>query len=425
MDKNSYTMAKFGLESKEMLNSSQKGCGFYLKYFFVFTSLIQFLIILGLVLFMVYGNAHGATESRLQLMEKRIGECHATTLQLKTQKDNLSGQLKNMTGERNQYSALYHTTKTQLEYFNGSFQHCRLNIRQAELLLQQCRMAFDEVKMCRKDLSTLNSTAYVEKLQIEKKKSDLQQEFNTFRGHCAKNMSDLEQKTMTADSERGNYRLQMIELRKEKNDLKTQLEKFQESCTTIERNFKEELQNLHQTITSTVETVLSSHTLGPLTEKQIKERCSPLSGQIQHQMEMQMKNIRDQISSTLKENVRLQTMKDRNNEKLNECEETKTIMNQKHEKAQEALQARWDEDTKKSIDNEQKLKEEKLNLVQQLEEKSQKLTTFSIQLEQCQKRVLPPFSSFNPMQRNPLIVQRPESNYDQLNQAIQNFLRRS
>ncbi|KAB0406618.1 hypothetical protein E2I00_018621, partial [Balaenoptera physalus] len=37
---------------------SPRGCWYYLRYFFLFVSLIQFLIILGLVLFMVYGNAH-------------------------------------------------------------------------------------------------------------------------------------------------------------------------------------------------------------------------------------------------------------------------------------------------------------------------------------------------------------------------------
>ncbi|XP_030073677.1 plasmalemma vesicle-associated protein [Microcaecilia unicolor] len=424
MDKNSYAMAKFGLESKDILNSNQKGCGFYLKYFFVFTSLIQFLIILGLVLFMVYGNAHGATESRLQLMEQRISECHSTTLQLKAQNFNLSGQLKNMTGEKNRYMVLYHSTKTQQEINNSSLLHCRLKLMQAERFVVQCQAVIIELKNCHREISTVNSTCYLDIFKIEKKKTDLQQEFYTFRDHCAKNMSDLELKMQIADSERGNYRLQMIDLRKEKNDLKNQLEKFQESCTTIEKNFKEMLQNLHQTITSIVERALPSDTfsmgLSPLTENQItqlKQRCSALSDQVLYQVDMQVKNIRDQITSTLNENSRLQAIKIRSEEKLRECEEAKTSTGQKHERALEALQARWDEDVRKAIDNEQKLKEDKMKLVQQLEEKNQKLTTVNVQLEQCQKWGNP----LNPMQRNPLIPQKPGGNFEQLSQAILNF----
>lgn len=67
----SYAMAKFGLESKDILRSRQKGCWHYMKYVFIFSSIIQFLIILGLVLFMLYGNAHGGTELRLKSVENR------------------------------------------------------------------------------------------------------------------------------------------------------------------------------------------------------------------------------------------------------------------------------------------------------------------------------------------------------------------
>ncbi|KAE8632577.1 hypothetical protein XENTR_v10001586 [Xenopus tropicalis] len=65
----SYAMAKFGLESKDMLRSNQKSCWYYLKYFFLFTSLIQFLIILGLVLFMIYGNTNEGIEARVKTLE--------------------------------------------------------------------------------------------------------------------------------------------------------------------------------------------------------------------------------------------------------------------------------------------------------------------------------------------------------------------
>lgn len=70
MEKSSYAMAKFGLEAKEAM--PKRDCGFYVKYIFLFTSLIQFLIILGLVLFMVYGNAQAGTDTHLRLLEEQL-----------------------------------------------------------------------------------------------------------------------------------------------------------------------------------------------------------------------------------------------------------------------------------------------------------------------------------------------------------------
>lgn len=70
MEKSSFAMAKFGLEAKEAM--PKRDCGFYVKYIFLFTSLIQFLIILGLVLFMVYGNAQAGTDTHLKLLEEQV-----------------------------------------------------------------------------------------------------------------------------------------------------------------------------------------------------------------------------------------------------------------------------------------------------------------------------------------------------------------
>ncbi|KAM9329551.1 plasmalemma vesicle-associated protein [Gastrophryne carolinensis] len=88
-----YAMAKFGLESKDILRSKQKGCWHYTKYFFIFSSIIQFLIILGLVLFMLYGNAHVGTEHRLQSVENRYRNLTLDYLWLQSNFTALKGKL--------------------------------------------------------------------------------------------------------------------------------------------------------------------------------------------------------------------------------------------------------------------------------------------------------------------------------------------
>ncbi|NXN25768.1 PLVAP protein, partial [Nycticryphes semicollaris] len=88
MEKSSFAMAKFGLEAKEAM--PKRDCGFYMKYIFLFTSLIQFLIILGLVLFMVYGNAQAGTDTHLRLLEEQMQDRYNKIITLSGRNINLT-----------------------------------------------------------------------------------------------------------------------------------------------------------------------------------------------------------------------------------------------------------------------------------------------------------------------------------------------
>lgn len=100
MDKSRYAMAKLGLDTKSSL-APKRDCSFYMKYFFLFASLIQFLIILGLVLFMIYGNAHSGTATHVQHLERRVQEQFARVTELSARNRNLTLQL-NATAKQRQ-----------------------------------------------------------------------------------------------------------------------------------------------------------------------------------------------------------------------------------------------------------------------------------------------------------------------------------
>ncbi|XP_029469663.1 plasmalemma vesicle-associated protein [Rhinatrema bivittatum] len=419
----SYAMTKFGLESKDMLNSRQKNCGFYLKYFFLFTSLIQFLIILGLVLFMVYGNAHGATKSQLELMEKRATELHKTISHLRAENDNLSRKLNLTTGERNRYFALYQSTQRELVNCSQSVHICQLQIIQLNRLLQQCTAAMMELKHCNNNLSTMNVTCYVEKFRIKEERNHLELEFHKFRKNCSETTADLTQKMRAADSDREFYRLQMIDLRNERNDLKTQLEKFQGSCASVEKKFSEELQNLRQTITSAVERALPLDS-SRLDIFKLKESYSQLSELVLNKVNEQLKSLEDQISSKLMENSFLHAKNLRSEEKLRECEKTRTTMAQEHQRALEAIRKSWDAEVKRIYEEKQKLTKEKESLAQELEEKSQTLGTVRAQLgakvnelDRCQRFRVP----CNPNPRNPGSVPSSGGSFEELSKQLQNL----
>lgn len=65
MYSSSYSRAKFGLEAREPLHRPRgKSCGYYMRIVFFFSSLIQSLIIVSLVLFLIYGQPEKTAEEK-------------------------------------------------------------------------------------------------------------------------------------------------------------------------------------------------------------------------------------------------------------------------------------------------------------------------------------------------------------------------
>ncbi|KAM9369061.1 plasmalemma vesicle-associated protein [Phaethornis superciliosus] len=118
MEKSSFAMAKFGLEGKEAL--PKRDCGFYVKYIFLFTSLIQFLIILGLVLFMVYGNAQAGTHTHLKVLEREVQERYNKYSIVSQRNTNLSRALNATIKEKQGLQGQLQKVKQDLEKCNST-----------------------------------------------------------------------------------------------------------------------------------------------------------------------------------------------------------------------------------------------------------------------------------------------------------------
>lgn len=105
--------------------ASSHGCWYYLRYFFLFVSLIQFLIILGLVLFMVYGNVHGSTESNLQDAERRTDDLYSQVVGLTASQANLSKELNLTARAKDAIMQMLLSARRDLDRINASFRQCQ------------------------------------------------------------------------------------------------------------------------------------------------------------------------------------------------------------------------------------------------------------------------------------------------------------
>ncbi|XP_041273124.1 plasmalemma vesicle-associated protein isoform X1 [Onychostruthus taczanowskii] len=160
MEKSSFAMAKFGLEHKEAM--PKRDCGFYLKYIFLFTSLIQFLIILGLVLFMVYGNAQAGTDTHLRLLEEQVQSHYRKIVTLGATNANLSRALNATLKDKDKLQGMALKVQRELEKCNSS--QTSSSIPQLrELLFRQVRLT-----ECQVITTLINTTCNAEKLQLQR-----------------------------------------------------------------------------------------------------------------------------------------------------------------------------------------------------------------------------------------------------------------
>lgn len=101
MYNNNYTRPKVALKAQDIRRSKGKGCGYYLRIIFFFSSLIQSLIIVSLVLFLVYGQPEkSADEKRVEELEQSFNKLTSDNTKLRKEKAELTALLKTKTTEK-------------------------------------------------------------------------------------------------------------------------------------------------------------------------------------------------------------------------------------------------------------------------------------------------------------------------------------
>ncbi|MEQ2280783.1 hypothetical protein AMECASPLE_023518 [Ameca splendens] len=102
MYSSSYSRARLGPESRQPLYRNKgKSCGYYMRIVFFFSSLIQSLIIVSLVLFLIYGQPEkSAEEKRVEELEQGFNKLSKNNIDLRKEKGELGAQLAARTTEK-------------------------------------------------------------------------------------------------------------------------------------------------------------------------------------------------------------------------------------------------------------------------------------------------------------------------------------
>ncbi|XP_074161437.1 plasmalemma vesicle-associated protein [Sminthopsis crassicaudata] len=363
-------------------SSDQRGCWYYLKYFFLFVSLIQFLIILGLVLFMVYGNAHAGTEAHLEVTEKRADSLSGQLINLSALNTNLSKELNITTRSREAIMQLLVGSRRDLDRINSSYRQCQVELIQHENNMKFVFAIVKSEEACRQKLAedSRNCTAQIQALEEKARAAQTVQE--TMKITCSKDKDTLmaakglvETQLKACMEEKmsnfGEYQLVVGELQRVR-DMCAAVDK-EKLLSKVEQVWRESL--LYKSLDS-----ITLLYYNPEVEK-VVHRCRELPRVMFDKVEGLARELKMGIEQVARENTELKRQKEANEKSLAACKEEKDKV---LKETQERLQKVHEDCVKQSrlaLEEKVALQKEKDALKKELEEKKKELLLIKGQLD--------------------------------------------
>ncbi|NWS78744.1 PLVAP protein, partial [Crotophaga sulcirostris] len=240
MEKSSYAMAKFGLEAKEVM--PKRDCGFYVKYIFLFTSLIQFLIILGLVLFMVYGNAQAGTDTHLRLLEEQLQDRYNKIITLSGRNINLTRTLNATLKEKQGLQALAQKVQRDLDKCNSTqpLNHIPKMQEMMRIIFYQ-KTKLDE---CHMTISLINASCSADKALLRSQLDQTALAKKELEENCRKAGATLSKATQEQET----CQRDLLTTRTMCESTKTNLELLKHECSSLRSDTSYTLQRIKESV---------------------------------------------------------------------------------------------------------------------------------------------------------------------------------
>ncbi|XP_072517032.1 plasmalemma vesicle associated protein b [Salminus brasiliensis] len=325
MYNNSYNRPKVALEKKVIHKSKGKSCGYYLRIVFFFSSLIQSLIIVSLVLFLVYGQPEKtAEEKRVEELEQGFNRLSQDNTKLRKEKADLTTLLKTKTTEKA-------AADKQLAKLIAELDAAKANNTRLLHTLALCnankpspaRLApvpCPAVSTSNAHLKSLQTLLDHQKALYLILQSNFSQTVQSMR-------LDLERVV----KEKSKHEIEATQLKQRNGDLTTELQLYTKKC---KEDFVESLQGI-QTVTTTFLAKIDnlfpdSFTFLLTCSKQqeqmerIQANCTNLSRQVESKFQSYLNVVGDKVSNLQAQSSRLEVENRRLTSDLLKCSQSRT-----------------------------------------------------------------------------------------------------
>lgn len=381
MYSSSYSQAKFGLEAREPLHKSKgKSCGYYMRIVFFFSSLIQSLIIVSLVLFLIYGQPEkSAEERRVEELEQSFNRLSENNIQLRKEKGELGAQLAARTGEK----AALETEMAKLKTDANNTEH------QLKNKVAACeKMTVTTLSMLRRPtppiqvpvpvpVTTSSELKTMQSLNAQQKAM-----INLIQANFTQMVQYLSQERDNAIKDRNTHHQDAINLRRENIMLSEQLTTYTRKCkedfastldgiSTVTRNFLNRINNLfpHQ---------LTFHLTCESQKEQmerIRNSCSNLSRDVENKFQIYLDKVGNKVSEIQALSSRLEVQAIHLSSDLQQCEQNRSKTIAEAAKQLQLKQRTHDDHIERLLVEQNRFREEKKLLEDRMAIKEGELKT--------------------------------------------------
>uniref|UniRef100_A0A3P9KUM0 Plasmalemma vesicle associated protein a n=1 Tax=Oryzias latipes TaxID=8090 RepID=A0A3P9KUM0_ORYLA len=319
-------------KKKMQYRSKNKSCGYYMRIVFFFSSLIQSLIIVSLVLFLLYGKSPDTA-------------CAARALDLEGSFSRLSIENAALQQQRKDLTNMLNATTTHKVRCELDLQHLRLHCNKSIGIMLDY-----EKKMVRPHIAP---GSY--RLQL---KAKLELLGSNFTSETRKMRMDMDQ---TA-KERDNLNLEAIRLRKDKSAKEKELQNCQQqSKEDISINLGS-VSKVTRALLDKIDSVFPKHVAFQLScikqqehLEQIHNNCTSLSREVEGKLQNYLNGVAQQLFNIQMENNRLKSENSLLYDDYRWCSQNRSGLIEQHRQRQEEQQQKWDKDKERLLLEKMKL----------------------------------------------------------------------
>lgn len=389
MYSSSYSRAKLGLDAREPLHRSRgKSCGYYVKIVFFFSSLIQSLIIVSLVLFLIYGQPEkSAEEKRVKELEQNFNRLSEINMQLRKDKADLGAQLGAKAAEKTAVEKQLEEVKTAANNTEHKLKKeqsdCEKQLKIIRSMPVRCSTTPVQpppmFNPCTSELKTLQTLNAQQKAMI-----------NLIEANFTQMVQYLSQERDTALKDRDTHHQDAITMRKENAMLKDQLTLYSRKCKedfahsldgikTVTSEFLNKINNLfpHQ---------LTFHlSCASQTEQmeKIRSSCTNLSNDVENKFQIYLDRVGDKVAAIQAFSSRMEVQNTNLNSDLKKCERTQTENAAEASKQMELKQKNHDIKMERILIEQNRLRDQKKLQEDSLALKESELKSTKILLANC------------------------------------------
>ncbi|XP_008048255.1 plasmalemma vesicle-associated protein, partial [Carlito syrichta] len=363
---------------------SARGCWYYLRYFFLFASLTQFLVILGLVLFMVYGNVHVATESNLQATERRAEGLYGQVVGLTAAQANLTKELNLTARAKDAIMQMLLGARRDLDRINASFRQCQADrVIYANNQRYVAAVILSE-KQCQDQLKDVNQSCHALMHMLEQKAKTLEVELAQEKAVCARDKEGLLAGRRGVEAQLAECAQAREQQRLERQLAEERLQKGQGLCLPLDKDkFEADLRGVWRDsiIPRTLDPMIPSYNpYHSLELGSVRRACEHLPSLMASKVEELARSLRAGIERVARENADLQRQKLEAQQGLRSGQEAR----EKAEKAAQAREAKLQADcarqTQLALEEKAVLRKERDGLSKELEDKKRQVEQLRLQL---------------------------------------------